>query len=159
MCATSAVLAIWPEGLWCVTRTHTHAQEGNAKSQTPQITFLGPCTDKKKKNRKRRMHGERTRQIFPAVALTIIRQNTGEPSRPSITHTATPRKELVSRWLQAFIWRKAFYVTPNIAITHALDLGRVTKGRICCLVTCRESKHRICDVPRQSESNTHMSTG
>lgn len=148
--ATSAVLAIWPQGSWCITRTHTHAEE---KPNTPDH-IPGPLRwmSQPEKNRKRRMwtaQGERAGQIFPAVALTIIRQNTGEASRPSITRTATPRKELVSRWLQAFIWRKAFYVAPNIAFTHALSLGRVMEGRVCCLVTCRESKH-------QSGSNTRI---
>lgn len=35
-------------------------------------------------------------QTYPAVALTIIRQKTGEALLPSITDTAAPRKEHAS---------------------------------------------------------------
>lgn len=39
--ATSAVLAIWPRAPG-VSHEHTHMQK---KSQTPRITFLGPCAE------------------------------------------------------------------------------------------------------------------
>ncbi len=94
--------------LVCYTNTHTCTEGESNKPNTPDH-IPGPL--RWQKNWKRRMQGERTRRIFPAVALSIIRQNTGEPSQPSITSTATPRKELVTAGLyleESFLCRTKY---------------------------------------------------
>lgn len=78
--------------------------------QTAQLTFQSICYSKGKKKAENLKGseggmGDRERvgiegngggQTYPAVALTIIRQKTGEALLPSITDTAAPRKEHAS---------------------------------------------------------------